>query len=137
VKAARALTRIVIDTHAWVWSIYETAKVPGPIRTMIAGAETVVIPTVAIHEIGQKVRRDRWPGLDVQLMDKLIADADGRFEFAPLTPEIARRASVMDWDHRDPFDRIIAATALELRAPLVSMDRVFDGTGGLERLWDW
>jgi len=70
------------------------------------------------------------------LLDKLIADADGRFDLAPLTTEIARRASLLDWSHRDPFDRMIAATALELQAPLVSMDRVFDGVTGLERLWE-
>jgi PIN domain nuclease of toxin-antitoxin system len=36
--------------------------------------------------------------------------------------------------HRDPFDRLIAAQALELRLPIVSRDRVFD-LYGVTRIW--
>ena len=33
----------------------------------------------------------------------------------------------MPWGHRDPFDRLLAATALDGSLPLVSADTVFDG----------
>jgi len=36
--------------------------------------------------------------------------------------------------HRDPFDRMIAAAALQERVPLVSPDVAFD-TVGVERVW--
>ena len=45
---------------------------------------------------------------------------------APFTREIAARAGTLDWSHRDPFDRLIAATAIELRFPPVSKDIEFD-----------
>ncbi|MEM7768231.1 MAG: type II toxin-antitoxin system VapC family toxin [Pseudomonadota bacterium] len=129
------MTHIVIDTHVWFWAIFETDKLPTHLQTLVSGSTTVSIATVSIYEIGQKVCLNRWPGMDRERLDSLIADADGRFELWPVTPEIAQQASLMDWDHCDPFDRMIAATALALGAPLVSRDATFDGCPGLERVW--
>ena len=53
---------------------------------------------------------------------------------APLTPEICLAASLRDWPHRDPFDRLIAATAETMGIPLVGRDPVFAGLG-LRCLW--
>lgn len=46
---------------------------------------------------------------------------------ADFTPAICIEAGVMPWGHRDPFDRLLAATALDGSLPLVSADTVFDG----------
>jgi PIN domain nuclease of toxin-antitoxin system len=39
----------------------------------------------------------------------------------------------MDWDHRDPFDRLILATAQLMHISLISADTVFDGR--VTRVW--
>jgi PIN domain nuclease of toxin-antitoxin system len=39
----------------------------------------------------------------------------------------------MDWDHRDPFDRLILATAQLMNVSLISADTVFDGR--VTRIW--
>jgi PIN domain nuclease of toxin-antitoxin system len=44
------------------------------------------------------------------------------------------RAGMLPLHHRDPFDRLLAAQALELRLPIVSRDRVFD-LYGVPRIW--
>ena len=44
------------------------------------------------------------------------------------------RAAKLAWPHRDPFDRFIAATAMELKVPLLSADAAFDD---LKTLPDW
>lgn len=43
----------------------------------------------------------------------------------PLTPVIAYKAVNLSDVHRDPFDRIIIATAIELGAKLASVDGLF------------
>ncbi len=53
---------------------------------------------------------------------------------APLTPAIASLAGRLDWPHRNPFDRMLAATALTMGLALVSADPVFD-TLPLRRIW--
>lgn len=53
-------------------------------------------------------------------------------EIAPLTPEVAVRASALGGGVSDPADRIIAATALEARAPLVTLDEGLRNSGVVE-----
>ena len=55
--------------------------------------------------------------------------------WANLTPEISLFAATLDWPHRDPFDRILAATVLVNGWVLISADRVFDSLIGLRRVW--
>ena len=61
-------------------------------------------------------------------------------ELAPYTAEIAFLAGALQWSHRDPFDRMIAATALALACPLISKDGAFDRLAGFPgwqgRIWD-
>lgn len=52
---------------------------------------------------------------------------------ARLDAAICHGAGVMAWPHRDPFDRLLAATAQQLGVPIVSADPVFDGL--VARLW--
>jgi PIN domain nuclease of toxin-antitoxin system len=44
------------------------------------------------------------------------------------------KAALLDWDHRDPFDRMIAAVALQERVAVVSADAAFEAVG-VERVW--
>jgi PIN domain nuclease of toxin-antitoxin system len=46
---------------------------------------------------------------------------------AGFDPVVCLIAGMMDWPHRDPFDRLLAATAMHYKLPLVSADAVFDG----------
>ena len=46
------------------------------------------------------------------------------FEILPITEPIARKAALWDWAHRDPADRLIAATAHEHDLELWHTDTV-------------
>jgi PIN domain nuclease of toxin-antitoxin system len=41
----------------------------------------------------------------------------------------------MEWAHRDPFDRLIVATALALGVALISKDRAFTDREDLTLVW--
>ena len=60
---------------------------------------------------------------------------DDGYQILPLDGATALDAALLDWAHRDPFDRMIAALARRQRLPLVSSDRAFDWLG-IERIWD-
>lgn len=62
------------------------------------------------------------------LLDHALADG-----FDPIPPSPA--AALMDRDHRDPFDRMIAAVAQAEELPIVSSDVVFDVICA-PRVWD-
>lgn len=53
----------------------------------------------------------------------------------PVSPEIATEAGLLEEIHGDPSDRIIVATALALRAPLMTKDSAIRRAGVVEVIW--
>lgn len=95
----------------------------------------MVVSPISFFEIGQKTRIGKWSEMaaHVEGLPRILQEQGGRV--APLTPEISLRAGVMPWDHRDPFDRILAATVLLGGMPIVSADDVFDRLSEIVRIW--
>jgi PIN domain nuclease of toxin-antitoxin system len=80
---------------------------------------------ISFFEIGQKVRLGKWPEAPFasRLSEGLLQHGE---RIATLTDEICLRAGTLAWVHRDPFDRIIVATAMISNLKLLSADPVFD-----------
>lgn len=96
----------------------------------IEQAETVSISAISLFEIGQKVRLGKWPEME-PFLNRLVGLAEeqgGRL--LELSPETSLLAATLEWAHRDPFDRIIGATAITRGLTLISADVVFDGLVG-------
>lgn len=53
----------------------------------------------------------------------------------PLEPDHAFRMYSLPLHHRDPFDRMILATALVEKLPLVTSDRIFRRYPGVKLIW--
>ena len=117
----------LLDTHAFAWVLLDHPALSDDARRTIARADAVRVSPVSFYEIRQKVRLGRWPEMApfVAELPDLLAQAG--LLAAALTPAIALRASLLDWEHRDPFDRLIAATAEVTGVRLVSRDAAFDG----------
>jgi PIN domain nuclease of toxin-antitoxin system len=88
---------------------------------------------ISFFEIAQKVRLGKWPEMEpfVATLPALLVEQGGYA--ARLDPTICNMAGLMDWAHRDPFDRIVAATAMNMKLTLVSADVAFDGV--VARVW--
>ena len=123
------MTAVLLDTHAWVWSLFQSSDLDPVARQAIEAARTVYVPPCSFHEITQKHRSGKWPevGNIVSRLPQLLRAQGGTV--APYTAEMAMLSGGMDWAHRDPFDRMIAATAIELACQLISRDTVFDDLG--------
>ncbi len=56
-----------------------------------------------------------------------------------LTRDDILHAAALDWEHRDPFDRLIVAAARRMDLPLLTKDHVIvewaEETGGVEVVW--
>jgi len=129
------MSAVLLDTHAWAWTIHASDRLSGTAREAIGAAEAVQVSPISLYEIGQKTRAGKWPEM-VPIVDRLpaILREQGAFA-APLTAEICLAASTMDWPHRDPFDRLIAATAEALGLALVTKDPAFAERPGLTTIW--
>jgi PIN domain nuclease of toxin-antitoxin system len=92
----------------------------------LQSAEVVYISPISLCEIGQKVRLGKWPEMApfAARLPEILQQQGGLV--ATLTPEICMTAALLDWEHRDPFDRFLAATSLVNNWPLASADTAFD-----------
>ena len=131
---------VLLDTHAFIWSLVMSSELSVTARDMIEGAHTAYVAPVSFYEITQKHRLGKWPELDPVIGQLLPLWRAQGTELAPYDAEIAFLAGAMQWTHRDPFDRMIAATAIALACPLISKDAAFDALGGAPewhgRIWD-
>lgn len=118
---------VLADTSLFAWTIdHDASKTPKQkMVDAMAGASTLFVSTVSIFEIGQKVRAGKWPEMRpyAKCLDDLARKMD--FTVVPLSAKAATQAALMDWDNRDPFDRMIVGEAIRLNARVATMDRRF------------
>ncbi|MBD1218206.1 MAG: type II toxin-antitoxin system VapC family toxin [Aphanizomenon flos-aquae Clear-A1] len=117
---------IVLDTHIWVWYINrELEKFPSSWLEIIETANQVGISTVSCYEVALAQQK----GLLILPcpVDQWFQEAlePSGISLLSLTPAIASGAVNLSPIHRDPFDRIIIATAIEYQGKLASIDGFF------------
>ena len=114
---------LLLDTHvlAWWWSLNPRLGDAAKARIGEPG-EVVLVSAVTPWEMGIKHASGRWPiaGSWLEDWDRFMAE-DG-FETLPIIPRHGIHAATLDWTHRDPFDRILAAQARIEGARLVTAD---------------
>ncbi len=117
---------IILDTHIWVWFLtQEFERFPAYWRDAIETADQVGISPISCFEVAMAHQRGRLElscEVDLWLQEALEPSGISLF---PITAEIAYRAVNLSPIHRDPFDRLIIATAINANAKLASIDRMF------------
>ncbi|MGF1476578.1 MAG: type II toxin-antitoxin system VapC family toxin [Geminicoccaceae bacterium] len=120
------MANVLLDTHAWAWSLKRDYRLSATATNAINSADAVYVSPISFYEIGQKVRLGKWPAME-PFVDQLLELLDEqRGWVAPLDPETCLAAAKLDWTNRDPFDRILGATAVGGRMPIISADPSFD-----------
>lgn len=117
---------IVLDTHIWFWFINrEFERFPTAWRDMIETADRVGISPVSCYEIALAQQKGRLalPCPTSQWFSEALTPSG--ILLLPLTPETASQAVDLSPIHKDPFDRLIIATALLYGGQLASVDSVF------------
>lgn len=130
------MSRIVLfDTHAWAWSLLKDPRLSPAARLAMDGDREFAVSPISVFEIGQKVRLGKWPEME-PFARKLEHYVEWQgAAIAPVTLEIADFAARLNWDHRDPFDRILAATAMTNGWEFLSGDSAFETLPSLRRIW--
>ncbi len=117
---------IVLDTHIWLWLINANFdQVPPGWRARVEAADRVGVSPVSCYEIALAQKRGRLELLCPTKEWFQGALKPAGIELFPLTGEIAACAVELSPVHKDPFDRIIIATALSYQAQLASVDGLF------------
>jgi PIN domain nuclease of toxin-antitoxin system len=125
----------LFDTHTLLWALVTPEVLPAPVQNIVQDRTSVVlISIVTPWEMSIKASIGKLEAGNI-LDDFEGVMKLGRYTMLETTARHAIRAGRLPSHHRDPFDRLLAAQALDLRIPLVSCDRVFD-LYGVKRIWD-
>lgn len=126
---------VLLDTHVWAWTLIKTEQISRAARDAIDSAPQVWIAPISAFEIAQKVRLGKWDVMAgvVGRMTQILEDQGVTMAHSDV--QINERAGRLDWDHRDPFDRIIVATAQTLGVPIVTRDRALHGFDDINCIW--
>jgi len=114
---------VLLDTHALVWWQAGGARLSRRARRTIEGDDALLVSPLSCWEVATLARLgrivlDREAGLWVRDLYQ-----DERITAAPLTPEAASWAgSLADEFPGDPIDRLLYATARDLRVPFLTKD---------------
>lgn len=127
--------KFLLDTHAVLWIAESSPRLSAKVRTLAGkcDGEDFAVAAISLLEIARKARTG-----EIDLSPDPAAwleDLGHRFRILPLTPRIAWRSVELDWPHRDPADRLICATALEHKLPLVTHDVEITRWGGVPVVW--
>jgi PIN domain nuclease of toxin-antitoxin system len=127
--------RLLLDTHALLWFLADDPKLSAAAKAaLVDPANERLLSPISLLEIALKVRLGKLP-LSAPFGVLFPAQlAVNRILLLPLEPRHVEPLTTLPLHHKDPFDRLIAATARVESLSLVSADPVFD-TYGLTRLW--
>jgi PIN domain nuclease of toxin-antitoxin system len=126
--------RYLLDTHSFLWFVDDTADLPAHIGSLIVDpTNSLRISIASFWEMGIKAGLGKLPLSNTLTALESIAVSQS-IEILPITVQAIEYAQSMAQHHKDPFDRIIAATAATMGDILLSADTIFDKYG-VARLW--
>jgi PIN domain nuclease of toxin-antitoxin system len=125
----------VLDTHTLIWWLYSPNKLTGVAKLAIADrSNSIYVSAVSAYEITSKYSLGKWP--EVLALATTFDSMVSAQNFIPLDIKSAHAtvAGMFKSDHRDPFDRIIAAQALSIDATVITKDNQISKLGA-STLW--
>jgi PIN domain nuclease of toxin-antitoxin system len=128
---------VLLDTHALLWWALDPEQLsPKASKAILAMEKTGgLASSISIWELGVNVQRGK---LQLPLsVDKLAhrIEAHSVVELVPVDSDTWLRSLSLAWDHRDPADRVIVATALIHRVPVITKDDVIQSFAGVRTIW--
>ncbi len=114
---------ILLDTHMFIWWLLDDAKLSKAHRTQIAKARTLFVSAASYWEIATKHRIGKLPDGPKYLLSKADLDRVG-IEALAVDTDDATAAGLLEWEHQDPFDRMLVAQAYLRGLRLLTSDRV-------------
>jgi PIN domain nuclease of toxin-antitoxin system len=128
---------ILLDTHVLLWWALDPGKLSSTAATSLEAMERGggFASAISIWELGIKVQRGKLElGLPIDQFAQRI-ERSGVIELLPVTTAIWLRSLDLPWDHRDPADRVIVASAILQGVPLLTADVEIHRFPGISCVW--
>lgn len=122
------MKKYLIDTHILIWAILEDPKLSSKVEAILKNSDNLIfVPQVCLYEIAIKQKLNKLPDFDISITDLVekIGLIDFQIMFIKNEHIDAYNSIDLVEDHRDPFDRLIIATAFNEKIPVISADEKF------------
>ena len=122
--------RFLLDTHVVLWAATTPARLSDETRQLLEdGANDVFVSVVTGWEIAIKQALAKLELSEPAELWLPRVIADSGFAVAELAMAAALRVRALPFHHRDPFDRLLIAQALEDNFTVVTHDESFRAYG--------
>jgi PIN domain nuclease of toxin-antitoxin system len=132
---------IVLDTHVLLWWVNGGAELSKAAKRAIDQERktkngSLFISAISVWEIAMLVQHERLVlGTDIEAWLHTVARIK-EVRFVPVDNTIAMKSVALPEPfHKDPADRIIAATSRELSSPLVTADERIRRYAHVKTIW--
>ena len=122
--------KLLLDTHVLLWSATAPDRLAPEARAVLEdGTHDALVSIVSAWEIAikQSIGKLELARPAEQWLPDVLKRTG--FEVAELSLSAALRVRELPWHHRDPFDRLLIAQALDQGYTIVSRDAAFDAYG--------
>lgn len=113
----------LLDTHTFVWLLTEPERLPNSALSVLKDPSMpVLVSAASAMEVATKARLGKFQAASVLVETWATHVASIGAADLPVSTRHALLAGQLQWDHRDPFDRLLAAQALLDNLTLVTGD---------------
>ena len=130
---------ITVDTHIIIWNALKPDAISPRARKAISKAnfkDGIILSEISWWEITMLIKKNRLK-IDVSFLEfSRLVISSNKYILKGITPEIADLSvNLPDEINHDPADRIIAATSITYKAPLVTADENLLHAKRIRTIW--
>ena len=128
---------ILLDTHVLIWYDSQPHRLTPRVRDALTRRDRdVYYSAVTFYELWQKASRGSKE-ITVPRVESGVSNLPSYgFQALPVHAHHSRLAASLQWDNRDPFDRIIAAQAIVDGLHVVTADTAFSALEQIQVVWE-
>lgn len=125
--------KAILDTQVFLWMAAAPERLSATARAACQSAE-LVLSVASVWEIAIKhqIGKLPLPAAPADFLERQIRRAN--VSILPIQYRHALRAAALTANHKDPFDRMIAAQCIEEQLECITSDSVFHMLG-VKRIW--
>jgi len=126
----------LLDTHTFLWAVSEYKKLGIKAGEIISDASSLLyLSAASAYEITNKKRIGRLAEYEKITENYFYIIKTLNVTELAISTQHAHFAGEFEWEHRDPFDRLLAAQAYIDSLTLITNDKNFNTLKWVETLW--
>ena len=128
--------KYLMDTCSFIWYIQESPKLSSSARELVNNSYNIYLSYVTLWEIAIKQSVGKLDTITMTVFELAEVCRENGIILIPIQLAHLERIKKLPLIHRDPFDRIIMATAIEENCTLITNDSEIIKYDGIKTFWE-